>query len=188
MGKYDPLTRYLKGAASSEIRISFSELERIVGEPLPASKKYPGWWNNNPSNSVMTKAWLAAGFRTEQVDVAGQKVTFRRHRDPGGITEGGAKPPRSPIFGSMKGTTFVMPGVDLTAPMEIDWQYDRYDPGDVIVAHEVEKVRSNTDLNTSQKIRALNKLGLPRAEIARRLGKRYQHVRNVLVAEAAKAD
>lgn len=32
----------------------------------------------------------------------------------------------------------------------------------------------------SDKIRALNAAGLPRAEIARRLGKRYQHVRNVL--------
>lgn len=32
----------------------------------------------------------------------------------------------------------------------------------------------------ADKIRALDKLGFPRAEIARLLGKRYQHVRNVL--------
>ncbi|QUD87417.1 AbrB/MazE/SpoVT family DNA-binding domain-containing protein [Phenylobacterium montanum] len=36
----------------------------------------------------------------------------------------------------------------------------------------------------SDKIRALNAEGVPRAEIARFLGKRYQHVRNVLVADA----
>ncbi|HEY5007143.1 MAG TPA: hypothetical protein VII42_04010, partial [Caulobacteraceae bacterium] len=33
----------------------------------------------------------------------------------------------------------------------------------------------------SDKIRALDAAGAPRAEIARFLGKRYQHVRNVLV-------
>ena len=33
---------------------------------------------------------------------------------------------------------------------------------------------------TSQKIRALNKAGFERADIARYLDKRYQHVRNVL--------
>lgn len=38
-------------------------------------------------------------------------------------------------------------------------------------------------LSVSDKIRALNELGMPRAEIARLLGKRYQHVRNVLEAD-----
>ena len=35
----------------------------------------------------------------------------------------------------------------------------------------------------SDKIRALNRAGFSRSEIARFLGKRYQHVRNVLVAD-----
>jgi len=35
-------------------------------------------------------------------------------------------------------------------------------------------------MSVSDQIRALDKAGYPRAEIARRLGKRYQHVRNVL--------
>ena len=37
----------------------------------------------------------------------------------------------------------------------------------------------------SDKIRALNAAGVPRADIARFLGKRYQHVRNVLEGDAA---
>jgi hypothetical protein len=36
----------------------------------------------------------------------------------------------------------------------------------------------------SDRIRALNAAGVPRAEIARFLGKRYQHVRNVLEGDA----
>ncbi len=39
----------------------------------------------------------------------------------------------------------------------------------------------------SAKIRALNAAGLPRADIARFLGVRYQHVRNVLVADEKRA-
>ena len=42
-----------------------------------------------------------------------------------------------------------------------------------------------SQLSVSDKIRALNDLGLPRADIARLLGKRYQHVRNVLEADKA---
>jgi len=40
---------------------------------------------------------------------------------------------------------------------------------------------------TAEKIRALAARGLPRAEIARALGIRYQHVRNVLMREEARA-
>ena len=38
-------------------------------------------------------------------------------------------------------------------------------------------------MSVSDKIRALNEIGYPRADIARLLGKRYQHVRNVLEAD-----
>jgi bifunctional DNA-binding transcriptional regulator/antitoxin component of YhaV-PrlF toxin-antitoxin module len=49
-------------------------------------------------------------------------------------------------------------------------------------------VRSVKELpTTAAKIRALAAKGLPRAEIARELGIRYQHVRNVLMRDAAKA-
>jgi hypothetical protein len=41
-------------------------------------------------------------------------------------------------------------------------------------------------MTVSDKIRALDAGGLSRAEIARRLGKRYQHVRNVLEADRAR--
>jgi hypothetical protein len=89
----------------------------------------------------------------------------------------------------MKGTTFIAPGVDLTAPtmdlLEPDWfkKYESYVPTDVIAQHEVSKIVSDHTLNVSSKIRALHAYGVPRAEIAKLLNKRYQHVRNVLVAD-----
>lgn len=184
MSKYEPLTAFLKQANKRKLRLAFGEIERILGFPLPSSKQYPAWWSNSANNNIMTKAWLDAGYRTEQVDVVEGKVTFHAEGRP-------EQPiPRSPLFGSMKGTTFLMPGVDLTAPtMDPDWlrKYESYDPTDVIAQQEVSRIVSDEGLNVSQKIRALNDLGVPRAEIARLLGKRYQHVRNVLVAEDQKA-
>ncbi|MCB1388097.1 MAG: hypothetical protein KDK12_02935 [Rhodobacteraceae bacterium] len=47
---------------------------------------------------------------------------------------------------------------------------------------EVQKIASVSD-----KIRFLDRQGMARADIARFLGKRYQHVRNVLESDAAKA-
>ncbi len=41
-------------------------------------------------------------------------------------------------------------------------------------------------LNVSNSIRFLNKAGYSRADIARSLNKRYQHVRNVLVEDQRK--
>ena len=52
--------------------------------------------------------------------------------------------------------------------------------------HEVARIVSST-ASVSDKIRALDRAGLPRAEIARVLGKRYQHVRNVLEGDKGRA-
>lgn len=51
---------------------------------------------------------------------------------------------------------------------------------------EVAKVVSSS-MTVSDKIRALDAAGCSRAEIARLLGKRYQHVRNVLEADRVRA-
>ena len=77
--KYDALGQFLKTRASdSTVPMTFAEIEEIIGSKLPPSAyEHRPWWSNNPSNNVMTKVWLAAGFKTEQVDVAGEKLVFR---------------------------------------------------------------------------------------------------------------
>jgi hypothetical protein len=127
MGKYQPLTDFLNKQPLGEVRMSFEQIERVVGDKLPASARhYRAWWSNNPNNSVMTRAWLDAGFRSEQVDMAGRKLVFRRaeHRAPdGGAPNADQKdsPPRHPLFGWMKGTFTIAPGVDLTQPAMPEW-------------------------------------------------------------------
>lgn len=130
MGKYEPLTAFLAQAAKTEVPMTFAEIERVTGHALPPSKQYPAWWSNNPSNNVMTKAWLAAGFQTERVDIGGERLVFRRMTDrasPASVPE----PP--PLTGSilerirarLGGMVTVAPGVDLTAPVSDLWDAER---------------------------------------------------------------
>ncbi len=78
MGKYSPLRTYLMAQTRERVPMSFKDIESLLGEKLPASKQYPAWWSNNPSNNPMTKEWLAAGFQTESVNIAGENLVFRR--------------------------------------------------------------------------------------------------------------
>src|SRR5262245_7033239 len=131
MSKYDPLGRFLVKTPRTEVPMSFAEIERVLGFALPEkSKKNRAWWSNNPDNSVMTKVWLDAGFRSQQVDMASQSLVFRRVERSlsppgGGFAEASAGSPvsqrRNPLFGWMKGTVTVAPGTDLTAPADPNW-------------------------------------------------------------------
>jgi hypothetical protein len=123
MGKYEPLAEFLKKQPTGEVRMSFTEIERVIGEKLPPkAQHHRAWWSNSPSNNVMTKAWLKAGFRSEQVDMAARKLVFRREKkveQPKSVPEG--KAGRHPLFGCMKGTVTIPEGVDLTEPADPEW-------------------------------------------------------------------
>ena len=128
MGKYDPLGAYLRKQKGPLVPMKFAEIERIVGSKLPDSQRYPAWWSNNPWNNVMTKVWLDAGFETEQVDVVHGRLVFRKVRldapnagNSPTATRDVSPPKRHPLFGCLKGTVRVAPGVDLTEPAAPEW-------------------------------------------------------------------
>src|SRR3954470_9204032 len=111
MGKYTRLGEFLRAQRSKEVPMTFAEIERVIGAKLPPnSPQYPAWWSNNPLNNVMTKEWLRAGFRTEQVDVKARKVIFRRvhdNRSEPAPVRSTRKGERHPLFGALKGTVTV---------------------------------------------------------------------------------
>jgi hypothetical protein len=122
MSKYGRLGEFLRAQRAREVPMTFAEIERVIGAKLPASSpQYPAWWSNNPSNNVMTKVWLAAGFRTEQVDTKGRRVVFRRVEQSLNRPSAQQKTGRHPLFGALKGLTHVPDGVDLTAPADPEW-------------------------------------------------------------------
>ncbi|OCW58130.1 DUF7662 domain-containing protein [Hoeflea olei] len=132
MGKYEPLREFLASQTRDQIQMSFAEIEAVLGEPLPASKRFPAWWSNNTMNNVMTKEWLAAGFQSEQVDIAGEKLTFRRIKSKSKAEESpsrGSKASaasstqatRPAYYGALKGTLTLDPSLDLTQPADPEW-------------------------------------------------------------------
>jgi hypothetical protein len=137
MGKYSALGDYLRARTRSEVPMTFAQIERVIGAKLPESHKYRAWWSNNAFNSVMTKTWLEAGFRTERVDMARGKLVFRRVnslQEPAGFSEGevgaasfqgrrGASS-RHPLFGFLRGSIRILPGTDLTQPADPEWGKD----------------------------------------------------------------
>lgn len=121
MSKYEPLGEFLKSQRTDRVPMSFAEIERVTGTKLPASaQKHRPWWSNNAKNSVMTKVWLEAGFESEQVDMAGRKLVFRRVRTPSNSGSGSAAK-FHPAFGALKGLLRIAPGTDLTKPADPDW-------------------------------------------------------------------
>ncbi|MGI8527719.1 MAG: DUF7662 domain-containing protein [Pseudolabrys sp.] len=120
MSKYAPLAVYLKHQNRERVPMTFAEIERVTGAKLPPSAvKYRPWWSNNPKNSVMTKVWLDAGFESEQVDMAGRKLVFRRVRATGAVADDDA--PFHSAYGAIKGLVRIMPGTDLTQPADPEW-------------------------------------------------------------------
>lgn len=126
MSKYEPLRSYLRGRGGEMIPMSFAEIEQVLGFKLPKSQMYPAWWSNNATNNVMTNEWLAAGYKTEQVDIGARKLVFRRLKpearpvSPEGRSVK-ARDAKHPLIGCLKGMITIAPGVDLTEPADPEW-------------------------------------------------------------------
>ncbi|MBX9845083.1 MAG: hypothetical protein K2Z80_25065 [Xanthobacteraceae bacterium] len=127
MAKYAAFGAFLRKQKAQHVPLTFGKIEEIIGGRLPASARYSAWWSNNPTNNVMTRVWLEAGFRSEQVDIAGRKVVFRRVSAPVVSHEASPKTDQNsterfhPLFGALKGLTRISPDADLTEPADPDW-------------------------------------------------------------------
>jgi len=132
MTKYQPLEKYLKDAKKRNIPMSFSEIEAVIGDRLPPSaRKHRAWWSNNPSNSVITYAWLAAGYKTAAVNLEAEKLVFEKSRpDAGDTPQGGGTDGPHPLFGCLKGLITIPADLDLTQPADPDWGARLHGDGD----------------------------------------------------------
>ena len=139
MSKYDALGIYLREQGSDLVPMTFAEIERVVGVKLPKSQKHQAWWSNSTSNNVMTQVWLDAGYRSEQVDVAGRKLVFCRIANTATgmqedapmfkpapmFTPPAKKVDRHPAIGALKGMFTIEPGYDIASsdPEEVtEWE------------------------------------------------------------------
>ncbi|MDQ3705839.1 MAG: CBS domain-containing protein [Chloroflexota bacterium] len=77
--RYDPLKEWLslQEQDPAGIRVNFRDIETLLGGALPAAaKKHQSWWSSNP-NEAQAQAWLEAGWRVSEVNLARREVTFQ---------------------------------------------------------------------------------------------------------------
>lgn len=123
MSKYEPLPQFLSSGTSSTRRLTFEQIERVLGFKLPASAyRHEAWWSNNAAGHSHARTWLDAGWRTQNVDIEARKVTFLRDLSLGEEQPNSAR--RDP-WGCMSGTVTITPGADLTAPTGEQWDAEQ---------------------------------------------------------------
>ncbi len=61
--KYTALARYLLEQQGSQVTLAMSEIEGIIGAPLPASAQVPAFWSNDARSRFPTWVWRSAGWR-----------------------------------------------------------------------------------------------------------------------------
>lgn len=88
--KYAPLHAHLRQSAVEAETLTFAEVERLLGQPLPPSARTRAWWSNRRT-ALQASAWMDAGYHVAELDLAGETVTFARarlsytvRRDPAG--------------------------------------------------------------------------------------------------------
>jgi hypothetical protein len=80
-GSYLPLGEYLGGLNSFTEQLTFAQIERILGRPLPpSSRRHRAWWANASEGAhTHARSWLDVGWQVDSVDLGGT-VRFRRGR------------------------------------------------------------------------------------------------------------
>lgn len=83
--KYYALHKYLSEARrTSELRLSFIEIERVLGFGLPpGARSHRAWWGNSKTGHSQSRAWLLAGWRTTAVDLTEEIVVFQAEPSSG---------------------------------------------------------------------------------------------------------
>jgi hypothetical protein len=112
--------------------MTFQQIETVIDASLPASaRRHRPWWANDARGHAHAEAWLAEGYRTEEVDMEGEKLVFVHApswpEQPGVVEQGMAESmvpyahadtsaAQHPMIGALKGLLWIDPALDLTKP------------------------------------------------------------------------
>jgi hypothetical protein len=77
MAKYDALRVYLASRPVDEERMTFGEVERLIGRLPDSAREHRAWWGNDDYKS-QSIAWRDAGWHVESVDQRAGTVVFAR--------------------------------------------------------------------------------------------------------------
>jgi len=74
--KYIGLINYLKSISNKNVTLTFTDIEKLIGDTLPSSAyNRRAFWANTRTHSVAF-GWLDASYRRAAVDFTNQQVEF----------------------------------------------------------------------------------------------------------------
>jgi CBS domain-containing protein len=80
--RYAPLALYLEGVQQDQVQLTFQEIERILGDSLPASaRQWRSWWANDTTRHPHAQEWLTVGWRVARIAMTEERVTFARIKE-----------------------------------------------------------------------------------------------------------
>jgi hypothetical protein len=79
ISKYCSLGEDLLQRETDQVTLKFSDIEEILGFPLPKSaRKFRTWWANDTTHSHAVNGWLNYGWRVKEIDLHEQYVRLQR--------------------------------------------------------------------------------------------------------------
>jgi hypothetical protein len=82
MGKYETLGRHLNDLSVNFIDYNISEIEDILGFPLPSSASiYRPWWANDKTHVQARDGWMKYGWNVDTIDFSTNIVRFKKIMD-----------------------------------------------------------------------------------------------------------
>lgn len=73
---YSRLAQYLAPQSDPQIRLSFSEIEALVGELPKSATIHSAWWSNHAKNPQAR--WMDVGWKISEINQSGRQITFRK--------------------------------------------------------------------------------------------------------------
>lgn len=77
--KYQQLYDHLCQQGRDEVSLTISEIEELIANRLPATARTQrAWWSNRRKGAVQATAWVQAGYHAVEIDLANERITFRK--------------------------------------------------------------------------------------------------------------
>lgn len=76
--KYDAITKYLSKVDKDNLKLTFAEIEKILGFDLPRSaRQYAAFWSH-PKSHTLPYCFSVAGFQKDKVNIHDEYIILKK--------------------------------------------------------------------------------------------------------------
>jgi hypothetical protein len=76
--RYRRLSEYLEESCEKVVRLSFDDIYKLVGPPIPASaRKHQAFWANTKTHTIAL-SWMCVGYKVIEANIEQEYVIFEK--------------------------------------------------------------------------------------------------------------